>query len=128
MPVFHTLKDGIVIVTVDGDYTSPELKRAGARALEDPGVDGKARVLLDMSGAAGMAKRSQEELRETAHLFSSMGGDVEAVAILAPDDLSFGLMRVGLAYYTASGERAEIFRERAQALAWLGDPAAAAPD
>lgn len=119
MPVFSKVRDGILVVAVDGDYTSTELRRAGAAGLGEPGLPRPARVLLDMSGAAGISRRSPEELRTTADFFAGLSEEGSRVAILAPDDLAFGLMRMAEAYYASKGRVAKVFRDRGEAVAWL---------
>jgi len=119
VPVFHAQKEGVLVITVDGDYTSGELQRVGARALASPDVPAPARILLDVSGAAGLGNRSGAELMETADFFASMGLALSAVAILAPDDESHRLMRMGMTLYADRGIQAEVFRDRTGAMAWL---------
>ncbi len=62
MPVFSRLRNDILVLTADGDYTPAELARVGAKALgeQDEGV--RAPVLLDLSGAAGLDQKSPESL------------------------------------------------------------------
>ena len=104
---------------MDGDYTSGELKRVGSAGLENPALADPVHVLLDMSGAAGISRRSPDELRATADHFAAYGDRVAAAAILAPDDLSYGLMRMGETFFASRGKVAKVFRTRGEALAWL---------
>lgn len=119
MPVNNAHKDGILVITVDGDYTSAELKRVGAAAVANPDTPSPARILLDVSGAAGLTNRPPAELMETAAFFASLGDALHGVAVLAPDEASYGLMRMGMTLYAGRGMRAEVFRDRLQATAWL---------
>ena len=119
MPVYNAEKDGILVITVDGDYTSTELKRVGAAAVADPEAPAPARILLDVSGAAGLTNRPPAELGEVADFFASLGASLHALAVLAPDDASHALMRVGMGLYAGSGLRSQVFRGRPEAMAWL---------
>lgn len=119
MPVFHSKKDGVLVITVDGDYTSGELKRVGGAAVADPDTPTPALILLDVSGAAGLGNRTAAELMETAEFFGSMGVALSAVAILAPSDDAHSLMRMGMTLYADRGIQAEVFRDRTGAMAWL---------
>ena len=74
VPVYDSQKEGIVVITVDGDHTTAELKRVGAAALDRPGVPSPARVLLDVSGAASLKNRSPEDLQDTATFFADLPG------------------------------------------------------
>lgn len=117
MPVHSAQKEGILVITVDGDFTSSELRRVGAAAVAHPDTRVPARILLDVSGAAGLKNHPSAGLMETADFFASMA--LGAMAVLAPDDTSHGLMRMGLAMYAVRGIRAEVFRNRPEAMEWL---------
>jgi hypothetical protein len=60
MPVFSRIRDGILVLTADGDYTPGELARVGATAFGQRDADGSEPVLLDLSGAAGLELKSPE--------------------------------------------------------------------
>jgi hypothetical protein len=119
VPVHNAQKNGVLVITVDGDYTAAELRRVGAAAVADLDAPARARILLDVSGAAGLARRPPAELIEVADFFASLGDTLHAVAVLAPDDASYGLMRMGMELYAGGGMRAEVFRDRPGALGWL---------
>ena len=71
MPVFSRVRDGVLILTVDGDYTANELHRVGGAAFEAEDAPGKLPVLLDLSGAAGLAHKSPGELATTGAIFGA---------------------------------------------------------
>jgi len=107
VPVFTRIKDSVLVVTVDGDYTLSELRRVGARGLQAPDTPRPARVLLDLSGAAAPPDRAAEDVREAAAFFAAMGSAVERVAIQAHLPMA------------TPPEGTQIFHSRADALAWL---------
>jgi hypothetical protein len=119
MPVRAAFQDGVLAITVDGEYTPEELRGTGDAALLDPGVAGQVRVLLDVTDAVGLRARSSETLRETALFFAARRDRVAKVAILAPDDLGYGLMRQAAVYAGNAGLVAQVFRTRAEGLSWL---------
>ena len=41
MPVFSRVRDGVLVLTVDGDYTANELRRVGFGAFEAQGTPKK---------------------------------------------------------------------------------------
>lgn len=120
MPVHAHEENGVLHITVDGSYTSDELRRVGADALD--GAEAPMPVFLDLSRAAGLADRSSGEFRVTAAFFTERAAQMTRVAILAPDDLTYGLMRMGAAFAEAGGLRVKAFRVRAGALAWIHEP------
>jgi len=119
MPVFTRVENGILNVIVDGDYTSAELQRVGAAALEAEAGSGPIPTLLDLSGAAGLSARSSESVRETAQFFAAHKELMRRVAIIAPGDLAFGLMRMAGVVAGFGGLETEPFRTKAEALSWL---------
>ena len=119
MPVHTELADGILSVVVRGEYTSAELRQTGRDALERERVPTPARILLDISGASSLSERSMADLRGTATYFAGLRPRIQRVAILAPDDLAFGLMRMASVFSDAEGLDAEAFRSEDEARAWL---------
>ncbi|MEJ2539517.1 MAG: STAS/SEC14 domain-containing protein [Gemmatimonadota bacterium] len=119
MPVHGTLAGPVLVIAVDGDYTPDELHRVVRTALEDPDKPRPARILLDLSGAASLAGRSDGELAGTAAFFASWGDAVGRVAILVRGDILQDLMRMGTAFAVQDGLRASPFRDRSEALEWL---------
>lgn len=107
MPVFTKLSGRVLVVTVDGDYTPQELRRVGELGIRAPETPSPARVLLDVSGAAGGGARTPSELADHAAFFVGLGPEVGWVAIQAPGGPGPGI---------AGGE---VFRTRAEAVAWL---------
>lgn len=119
MPVYTAQKEEVLVITVDGDYTSSELRRVGGAAVDNPEPGSPARILLDVSGAAGLSRRPPAEFMEVAGFFAAMGEKLDGVAVLAPDDASFNLLRMGMRMYAGRGLRAQVFRARPDALEWL---------
>ena len=121
MPVHSGVHDGILVITADGDYTSNELRRVGEAAVHAEGTPRPALVLVDMSGASALGERSPTDLRGTASYFANFGPALAAVGVLAPDDLTFGLMRMAETFFTMNEPPTAIrvFRSRPDAVAWL---------
>jgi hypothetical protein len=71
MPVFTRFQDGVLVLTVDGDYTANELRREAFNAFESKEVPQVVPVLLDMSGAAGIASKEPDEMRATGAIFGA---------------------------------------------------------
>lgn len=119
MPVFYTPSEAALVIAVDGDFTVMELQRVVERAHADPAVPDPVRVLLDLSGAASLARKSDQELSDCAALFARPEGRFQRVAVLLAGDLVDDLMRMGTAFVSQDGVRATPFRSRADAEEWL---------
>ncbi len=119
MPVFTRVRNGVLVVTVDGDYTSGELHRAGARGLDADDVQHPVPVLLDLSGAAGFEKKPSAELQATREFFVERQEQMTRVGALASSDIAFRIMERWCFFATTAGLEARPFRNRAEALEWL---------
>lgn len=119
MPVHPSVDGPVLVIAVDGDYTQDELHRVVASALEDASTPMPPQILLDLSGAASLGARSDEELRETAAFFAERAPPVSRVAILVRGDIVQDLMRMGTAFAVQAGLRASPFRDRGEAREWL---------
>ncbi|HSG49982.1 MAG TPA: STAS/SEC14 domain-containing protein [Longimicrobiales bacterium] len=119
MPVHYARSGAVLVIAVDGDFTVVELQRVVERAGADPAVPNPARVLLDLSGAASLARKSDQDLSACAALFAGAGERFQRVAVLVAGDLVDDLMRMGTAFVSQDGVRASPFRSRADAEEWL---------
>jgi hypothetical protein len=121
MPVHHDVSGRVLVIAVDGDYTRKELQRVTSTALAAAETPSPARVLLDLSGAASLEARTDEELAATAAFFAHQGEGLDRVAVLVRGDILEDLMRMGTAFAVQKGLRASPFRDRDEALRWLTD-------
>jgi hypothetical protein len=112
----------VLVIAVDGDYTQGELHRVVGSALDDEAAPSPARILLDLSGAASLGGRSDDELKATAAFFAARGPAVNRVAILVRGDILQDLMRMWTAFAVQEGLRASPFRDRGEAMDWLKQP------
>lgn len=83
MPVFTRNRDGVLVFTVDGDFTANEMRRVADRAFDEEGTPQVVPVLLDMSGAAGLPAKPPEELRAMGAIFGGYRDRVEGLAVVA---------------------------------------------
>ena len=83
MPVFSRVRDGVLVLTVDGDYTANELRRVAFNAFEAEGTPATVPVLLDLSGAAGLQAKSDDDLTATGAIFAAYRDRVTGIGIVA---------------------------------------------
>jgi len=84
MPVFSRVRDGVLSLTADGDFTVNELRRVSVRALEAEGTPARVPVLLDLSGAAGLGNKPPTERAAAGAIFGAYRDRVTRVAVVAP--------------------------------------------
>lgn len=119
MPVHAGAEGGLLVVTVDGDFTVPELERVVEGALRQVGATNPVRALLDLSGSASLSGMADPEVDACVRVFVGRAATVERLAVLVSGSFVEDLMRVGTALVRARDLRAAPFRARDEALAWL---------
>lgn len=115
MPVFTRLRDSVLEVIVDGDFTSGELRRAGTQALQADGLPKPVPLLLDMSGAAGLKGPREDELKQTGGFLHEVAASLGRVAVLAPPEAALFMEEAA----EQAGLQARPFGTKADALGWL---------
>lgn len=119
MPVFSRFRDGVLTLTVDGDYTANELRRVGFSAFESDAAPAKLPVLLDLSGAAGLAKKAPAELAATGAFFGAYRDRLAAVAVVAASEVD-ALFNEQSDFASEAGVPVKVCASHADAKKWLG--------
>jgi hypothetical protein len=118
MPVFSRVRDGVLILTVDGDYTANELRRVGFGAFEAEHTPKRVPVLLDVSGAAGLSSKSPAELAATGAIFGAYRDRLTGIAVVAAPDVS-SLFDAQSDFAHEAGVRVQACKSHADARDWL---------
>jgi hypothetical protein len=118
MPVFSRVKDGVLVLTVDGDYTANELRRVGFSAFEAESTPKKVPVLLDLSGAAGLAKKSLADIAATGAIFGVYRDRLSGIAVVASQDV-LHLFDDKSGFASAAGVKVKACPSHADARSWL---------
>jgi hypothetical protein len=118
MPVFARVRDGVLVLTVDGDYTANELRRVGLGAFEAEQTPQRVPVLLDLSGAVGMQKKSPAELAATGAIFGAYRDRLTGIAIVAAPDVA-SLFDGQSDFASEAGVRVGAYESHADARQWL---------
>jgi hypothetical protein len=130
MPVAYDFTNGVLRLTMEGASSPADVVAAMQAAIADDARPELRGLLLDARGSTTAAKRSSAEIRliaeEVARRADDFGG---RLALLANSDVVYGLMRMGEVWVQAEGRvRSRVFRDEAEALAWLAPPGPAAED
>jgi len=118
MPVFSRLRDGVLVLTVDGDYTANELRRVGTSAFESEDAPSQVPVLLDLSGAAGVADKAPAELIATGAVFGAYKDRLTGLAVVASPTLA-SLFDPLSVFAAEAGVPVQVCASHADARAWL---------
>ena len=120
MPVFTRVKDDVLVLTVDGDYTSNELRRVAFGAFEADDAPPSFPILLDMSGAAGLAAKSEDEMRASGAIFSAYRDRIAGIGVVASTDVH-DLFTPESDFGREAGIDVQPCQSHADARAWLAE-------
>ena len=118
MPVFTRIKEDVLVLAADGDYTPGELARVGARAFDDHAAPPAARVLLDLSGAAGLEAKSTEVLIAEGTALAAHRDKIARLAVVVASRHS-DLFEPGGPFAEAIGVEVRPCPSHADAITWL---------
>jgi hypothetical protein len=118
MPVFSRIREGVLVLTVDGDYTANELRRVGFAAFEAQGTPKKVPVLLDLSGAAGLPKKSSQDIAATGAIFGAYRDRLTGIAVVASAEVH-GLFDGNGVFGSEAGVSVKACQSHAEARDWL---------
>jgi hypothetical protein len=109
------VREGVLVVTVDGDFTPGEIERVGGRALEAPDLIHPAFVLLDLSGTSGLSGSDLDRLKPVAEFFAGPQTPVARLAVMAATEVGRAVVEEAV----ASGLESESFKTKSAAMDWL---------
>jgi hypothetical protein len=118
MPVFSRVRDGVLVLTVDGDYTANELRRVGFGAFEAAQTPKRVPVLLDLSGAAGISNKSPAELAATGAIFGAYRDRLTGIAVVASAEVA-SLFDAQSDFAHEAGVRVGAYQSHTDARQWL---------
>jgi hypothetical protein len=120
MPVSYRVEGDVLRLVGEGQYELDELFHAVDAGLADPELPERPFMLSDLSASRAGPERSPADVRRAAHFFASRGGRYGGrIAVLAPQDLIYGLIRMTAAMSEVDGLTMEAFRTEAEAMDWL---------
>lgn len=120
MPVQYRLETKIIVIEMIGEYSTDELRATILNALNDPACSANSFLLIDLGESRSIYDRSSGEIDTMADFVASLGHRFNnRVALVAPDDLPFGLMRMSSAGSEERGIKARVFRNIDEARKWL---------
>lgn len=119
MPVTYRVNDDVVEMALDGECPPDDIIQTFHDILDDPACPQKFGFFLDVRNSTSFATRTTPEIIRVAEYIGPHRNRVTRCAVLAAQDVHFGLSRLGAVYSEAAGVVTSVFRERDEALAWL---------
>lgn len=127
MPVSYSLDSGILVLDAVGRYEPEDVPSAFLAGLADPACPSPVGLLLDVTRSEVLAGRSADQLRRAAEFLQPFAERIgRRCAVVASEDVHFGLSRMGAAFAGKIGIEAQVFRSREAAEVWLRGEAKAA--
>ena len=121
MPVIHSRDGALLRMSLVGTYEPEDILREFQAALAEVPATDKVALLVDTTKSEVLGTRTPGQIRVVAQ---ALGPYAERIggrcAVLATEDIHFGLSRMGSVYSESVGVETEVFRNEDEALAWLG--------
>ena len=113
MPVTYRFDSNIVIIEMIGEYPLDDIRATIINSLADTKCPTTPFILVDFS-------RSSNDIKTMAHSLSTLAKRFnDRVAMVAPDDLSYKLVRMDSVFSMEVGFEPEVFRTYTDARKWI---------
>ena len=120
MPVTYEFDDCTIALRMIGSYETAEIRSALLEALAHPACPSIVGLLFDVRESRSITGRTADEVRAMAEFLASIADRFgRRMAMLADTDAAFGLMRLGAVGVERHGVDSQVFRNAADADAWL---------
>ena len=120
MGVEYQIKDGVLMLSFEGQYTPEDVTERFLAAMKDPACPRPVAMLVDVSRSDVLATRPAVEIRKVAEFLGPYADRIGGrCAVVAPADVQFGLSQMGSVHTERVGVRSRVFRSREDALTWL---------
>ncbi len=123
MAVTYRIVGDLLEMAFVGDYLPDDIPRQFLAALNDPACPKRVALFVDVTRSTSLAARSSEDIKRVAEFLGPYSDRIGGrCAVLATEDIHFGLSRMGSVYSAGVGVETRVFRDRDEALAWLKSP------
>jgi hypothetical protein len=119
MPVTYRVQNDVVEMSLNGESTPDEVIQTFNHAAEDPATPGQFVLLVDVRKSTTLASRPTADIIRVAEYLGPFQDRVKRCAVLATENVHFGLSRLGAVYSETAGVMTSVFRDREEALEWL---------
>ena len=119
MPVTYRIHEDVVEMTLDGTTTPDEVITTFHAALDDEQTPEEFVLLMDVRKSTSLATRPTNEIIRVAEYLGPFQDRVKRCAVLATENVHFGLSRLGAVYSETAGVMTSVFRDKDEAISWL---------
>jgi hypothetical protein len=120
MPIAYDFDERIVVLRLEGEYTSAEAEDAVLFATTDPACPPDPVLLVDLRNSRSFPRRRPEDIRATARfLIARRERFGNRIGVVAESDIPRESLETASAILQAGGVATATFRDPAPARAWL---------
>jgi len=119
MSVTYHLNEDVVEMTLNGTSAIDEVIQTFHEALDDTKTPEEFVLLLDVRNSTSLATRPTSEIIKVAEYLGPFQDRVKRCAVLATENIHFGLSRLGAVYSETAGVMTSVFRDKEEAIDWL---------
>ena len=120
MPVTYRFDSNIVIIELAGEYSMDDIHTTILNSLADSMCPATPFILINLSDSRSIYNRSPENVITMARSLASLAKRFNnRIALVAPKDLPYGLMRMGSVFSEEMGFEPKVFRTFDEAMKWL---------
>lgn len=119
MSATYRLNDDVVEMTLNGTTGIDEVIQTFHKALDDSETPEEFVLLLDVRKSSSLATRPTSEIIKVAEYLGPFQDRVKRCAVLATENIHFGLSRLGAVYSETAGVMTSVFRDKEEAINWL---------
>lgn len=119
MSVSYHLNEDVVEMTLNGTSAIEDVIKTFHEALDDTKTPEEFVLLLDVRKSTSLATRPTSEIIKVAEYLGPFQDRVKRCAVLATENIHFGLSRLGAVYSETAGVMTSVFRDKEEAIDWL---------
>jgi len=119
MSATYRLNDDVVEMTLNGTTGIEEVIQTFHKALDDSNTPEEFVLLVDVRESSSLATRPTSEIIKVAEYLGPFQDRVKRCAVLATENIHFGLSRLGAVYSETAGVMTSVFRDKEEAIDWL---------
>ena len=119
MSATYRLNDDVVEMELNGSTAIDEVIQTFHKALDDSNTPDEFVLLLDVRKSSSLATRPTSEIIKVAEYLGPFQDRVKRCAVLATENIHFGLSRLGAVYSETAGVMTSVFRDKEEAIDWL---------
>ncbi len=120
MAVTYRIDGNILFMILSGTYVPDDVPRQFVAAINDPACPEHVHLVVDVTASGSLATRPTDDIRRVAEALGPYAARIGGrCAVVASEDVHFGLSRMGAVYSQGVGVETQVFRTLDDAFAWL---------